>query len=165
MSSIFSSLTLASSPVQPTVTSQPVVIPYGMKRATWTDEMFDIIIDTSTVDYVYNIGSPGTPPAHKVRVRNLCVENTLGFALTFPNFLSITPFGLILQNTGEVTQQSYIIPVGYTLDLQIIFNEQYAIVKSPYAQKQYFSSISYTVTPLNVTGPVLVQKLVPQLTF
>lgn len=120
--------------------------PAGTFRATSVQQMFSFT-PSDARSIVYNIGvKPDNIQPTIYKIRNNTINAPLKFTFSVPSFLFINvPFVVVIQPQEELS-----VTVG--------FNENDARTKSLTYTRLYNELLEWDVEPLNITGPVYVQR-------
>jgi hypothetical protein len=134
-------------PVSTTYKLEPLSDPKNTFRANTVQDMFSFTPDTSARKIVYHLGvKPINILPTNFKVRNNTLNTTLQFKFNVPEFLFLN-----VPLTLKVKPQQEVI-------ISVSFNERDAQSKSLSSTRLYTDTFSWSVMPIDVTGPVLVVR-------
>ena len=128
---------------------EPYVIPNNAFVATSVSQMYQYVFSNNKNNWVYDVGRQDTNESVTLTIRNITVDTTLQFSFDVASFLKINvPYNF------NLTPQT-------AIEINITLNEATTKNKSNLREKLFTESVNFKVSPLNVTGPVLVYKIDP----
>lgn len=127
--------------------------PENTFRATSIEQMYSYTPDDASRKIVYSVGISPTNSIRttKFKFRNNTVNTTLKFMFSVPSFLKI--------NESSTVQ----LKPNQELIIDVILDEIVIKQKSLQSTKNFLEHFKWTVSPIEVTGPVYVKRNLPAL--
>lgn len=136
-----------------TVLTSPFVDPPFSTRASTVRDMYSVILNAPTVDFTYDIGKPVIFSAVTCSFRNNTMNTVLEVDISSPSFITVSVNSPVLVDKGS------------TIQFYFSLNQSGCESLISTALKNFQESISISVNPLNVTGPVFVRTTNSPLVF
>lgn len=133
------------------VLTTPYIDPPNTFRATALSQCYSIFPNVSQRTWDYSVGVAITELPSSFKVRNNTVSNSIKVVIMYPSFLKYSG-----------TSQVIIAPGAYN-EFVFSMNEDDVEQKVMTRNRLFEEYITFIVTPMNVTGPVFVNKNLAQL--
>lgn len=139
--------------LSPSYNALVAVDPKNTHRATDIGGMYELIASSDNQAVSYDVGKPLVFQPIQYLFRNDTINTTLKIEFTVPNFLQL-----------NVPLTVLVAPLAVST-IQVSGKESAMQQLSQTRIRQYESIVNWAITPINITGPVLVQNGLPTLKF